>query len=391
LKINWFSNAPWARTGYGNQTGVFVPRLKALGHDVSVTAFHGLQGSVINWGDIPVYPNGFHPYGADVIGAHATNYGADIIITLMDIWVVEPENIPPAIGWYPWFPIDHEPIPPAVYAAAKRATRGITMSKFGQEQAALSGFETYYIPHGVDTKEFSPFDQQEARRRLGLPPDAFIVGMVAANKGNPPRKAFYEQIAAAAALKRAHGDVLLYLHTGDGKHGMDTVPLLEYCKIVGFEPGKDVLFCDQYQYLLGFPPLYMRDMYSAFDVLTNVSCGEGFGIPILEAQACGCPVIVGDWTSMGELCFSGWKLPKSDAEPVYTFQNSFQWQPHTVAVAERMAAAYEMRGNKDYRTRARNGALAYDANRIVEKYWKPTLERIAKEREDVKRTQSTNG
>jgi glycosyltransferase involved in cell wall biosynthesis len=201
--------------------------------------------------------------------------------------------------------------------------------------------------------------------------------MVAANKGLPPRKAFFEQIAAFAILAKQHKDVILYLHTDDGTHAAETAPLLDYCQTVGLTPGGTVFFCDQYANLLGFPSEYMRDVYNCADVLSSVSCGEGFGIPIVEAQACGCPVIVGDWTSMGELCFSGWKLDKSEAEPMYhPYFRAFQWQPHTAEIALRMMDAYEMRGNRDYRKRARSGAMAYDADRVTEKYWKPVLAEI---------------
>jgi len=120
----------------------------------------------------------------------------------------------------------------------------------------------------------------------------------------------------------------------------------------------------------------MAAMYNAFDVKTLVSMGEGFGIPILEAQACGCPVVVGDWTSMGELCFSGWKVSKADAEPFWTPLAAYQYYPRSGAILDAYEAAYQMKGNQEYRTRAREGALAYDADRVTEKYWKPVLDDI---------------
>ena len=30
MRIAWLSNAPWAPTGYGNQTKVFTPRINAI-------------------------------------------------------------------------------------------------------------------------------------------------------------------------------------------------------------------------------------------------------------------------------------------------------------------------------------------------------------------------
>lgn len=44
--------------------------------------------------------------------------------------------------------------------------------------------------------------------------------------------------------------------------------------------------------------------------MSEYQLGEGFGIPIIEAQAAGCPVIVTDCTAMTELCLSGWLIEK---------------------------------------------------------------------------------
>src|SRR4051812_31423230 len=113
MKISWLSNAPWAPTGYGNQTKVFVPRLQAAGHDLSITAFYGLEGGVLNWGGVQVFPKAYPPYGQDVAGAHATFAEADILISLMDAWVCDPRLLERA-RWCPWFPVDMDPLPPPI-------------------------------------------------------------------------------------------------------------------------------------------------------------------------------------------------------------------------------------------------------------------------------------
>ena len=43
-KLLWHSNAPWAPTGYGQQTGLFAPRL-AEKYDMAISSFYGLEGS----------------------------------------------------------------------------------------------------------------------------------------------------------------------------------------------------------------------------------------------------------------------------------------------------------------------------------------------------------
>jgi len=376
MRLNWFSNSPAATTGYGVQTKLFVPRLaKLLDKGISVTAFYGVQSGVLNINGIKVYPNFRHPYGQDVIGAHATWDQANAVVTLVDAWVIENQNID--VPWFPWFPIDHEPMPANVLAKVKQAAKPIVMSKFGKRMAEQVGLDVWYAPHGVDTSIFKPLDREEAREHLKWPQDKFIVGMVAANKDNPSRKAFHEQIAAFAALHANHPDTMLYLHTDDGSRGGNGVNIIKFINRMGLKLGEDVLICDQYMNGLGFPDAYMVDVYNGLDVLTNVAMGEGFGIPILEAQACGTPVIVGDWTSMSELCFAGWKVDKAEAMPVYhDFFDAFQWQATAGAISDRMEQAYAAKGDYSLRNQARRGALPYDADDVTRQYWKPIIKEM---------------
>ena len=376
-------------TGYGNQSKLFVPRIAKLGYPVSMTAFYGLQGGAIVHDGIYVMPGGRHPWGQDVMVANAVSQRADVLISLVDALVIQPERFQGSpVKWVPWFPIDCEPIKPLDLQAVKQAYKRIVFSKFALAELEKVGLDAYYVPHGVDTKVFKPVDRAKSREMLNWPADRFIVGMVAANKGFPPRKAFIEQIIAFAAFHKHHPDALLYLHTDDGSHGGDVTDLTgvldAYGLTYGYASGAPipdevaVVFCDQHVYAtVGFSDAYMNAAYNGMDVHMLVSAGEGFGIPIVEAQAAGCPVIVGDWTAMSELCFSGWKIPKSEATQTFTQWRTFQWYARPEAVYERLEAAYRMRGNQEYRDQARKGALAYDADKVTEKYWRPVLADIS--------------
>lgn len=373
IAINWFSNAPWANTGYGEQTRLFVPRLVKEGYDMTMTAFFGLEGAMLNWNGIPVYPKGFHAYGQDVMAAHSNHAGAAFTLSLLDSWVCDPKMMT-MTKWVPWFPIDHEPLPEAIREKVMMAFARIVMSRFGARMMDDAGIGDYhYIPHGVDTNIFKPMSRDEARKKAGLPADKFIVGMVAANKGSPSRKAFTQNIAAFARLHSKHPDTVLYLHSSKGLHG-EGVNLVEYVESLDLVVGKDVLFVDPYQNLIGFPDEWMNILYNCFDVHLLVSMGEGFGIPILQAQAAGCPVIVGDWTSMSELCFSGWMVDKSEAQPVWTPMSAYQFSPNTGAIVDCLEMAYKEADTK--RKAARIGAMEYDADKIVKQYWKPTISKI---------------
>jgi glycosyltransferase involved in cell wall biosynthesis len=374
IRLMWHSNAPWVNTGYGVQTRHFVPRIKAMGYETAVLAYFGLAGGMLNLNGIPIYPMLYQPFGNDVLTAHSGNFGANVLMTLTDTWILDPNAIAPGLRWIPWYPIDHIDLPGQVKRNLLTAYRRIAMSKFGQKLVQDAGMPSYYIPHGVDTNVFKPMDKVECRKQLGWPQDKYIMGMVAMNKGNPSRKSFVEILTAFANFRKVHTDAMFYAHTAVCENREnDGVNLIELCRQLGLQVGKDVLFPDQYMLTIGIPDVGMALMYNAIDVHVLVSTGEGFGIPILEAQACGTPVIVGDWTAMSELCFSGRLIDKSDADPVYTGLNAYQLKPRIRAIELAMHAEYK---NPSPHDKAVRHAAEYDVNVVAEKYWKPVLEEI---------------
>ena len=379
-------------TGYGQQTALLAPKLNEAGHPLAVISTYGHQGTPINWNGVQVYGSSYHPYALDVIYSHSRTFNADALITMLDLQVFDPSALM-GLKWLPWFPVDHVTIPPIIMHNVRQAFHPITMSKHASGEMDKAGLEYSYAPCAIDTSIFKPHDQAASRDELKFPKDKFIVGMVAMNKGNPSRKAFHQNIAAFAAIQKKYGDCVLYLHTMDGtRNPAETENLIEYCRALGLTYGYafkddcskvDVIFADQYGMAVGYTPEMMAKIYSALDVHCGVTRGEGFGIPIIEAQACGCPVIVGDWSSMPELVFSGWKVGKEDADPVFTPLNAFQFIPRIGGIAEKLNMAYTMRGNQDYRKRAADGAKAYDIDKVIQKYWLPTLEKIQAKMKDA--------
>lgn len=376
LKIHWHSNSPWTPTGYGNQSKLFLWRIQALGHKVSMTAFYGLQGSPLQINGIDIFPAGIDGYGNDVLAADAEHVGADIVITLIDAWVFNP-MVTGKVNWYPWLPIDHDPIPPAVVSALATAKRPIAYSRFGEQKLREAGFNPLYVPHGTDTqKAFYPVDRAEARKFLNVPEHKpFVVGMVAHNKGQPSRKAFDQHIRAFAEFKKSHPDAMLYIHTDWTGHMGEDISAI--CALNGLQP-TDVAQPPMYRYMRGLlGDEYMRNAYNAMDVYFNCVKGGGFEIGLIEAQACGTPVITTDATAMPELVRAGWKVPPADK---FFSQNSYQFVPSVPEMVRALESAYEKRGDTVFRQAARDAMVAdYDADVVTEKYWKPVLEQIEAE------------
>ncbi|MFA5150967.1 MAG: glycosyltransferase family 4 protein [Clostridia bacterium] len=380
MRIFWVSNAPFSKTGYGVQTNLFLSKLQEMGHDLACLCYYGLEGGAINFNKIVCYPKAAHPYGMDILAAHAMNFKSDIIVSLMDAWVFDPR----ATGGLPWiayYPVDHEPIPEKVRTNISQAFARIAMSKFGVEETHKAGLDCYYLPHAVNTNLYKPIDKLEAREKLKLPKDAFIIGTVAMNKGLPARKNFAPMLEAFANFKRRHTDAIYYLHTEALGIDNQSFNIPEYANQLGLRMGKDIFLPDQYQKFIGYDDNWMSLMYSSLDVHLLASMGEGFGIPTLEAQACGCPVIVGDWTASGELCFAGQKIDKKDALRNYTGLASYQYIPHTRQIERALELERDKPSNRE---RARRLAEEYSIENIAEKYLKPTFMAIEKDLGEIK-------
>lgn len=375
-RILWHSQAPWVAGGYGNQTALFAPRLRAAGHNVVVSAYFGLRGSALNWGDLPVWPAGVDDFSNDHLGGYARAHcgGGGLVLTLLDVFVLK-NMLLPQFNVTSWLPVDHDPVPPELVHERLETLKltPIAMSRFGQRKLQEAGWDPFYIPHGVDTSVFQPQNRQQARRAMGVNDSTFVIGMTAANVGtSPPRKAFPEALEAFKQFHDQHPDSVLYLHTellgGGERMGMD---LLRYMRAIGVDP-HSVLAVNQHQYTIGLSQTNMAGAYTAMDVLLNPSYGEGFGIPIVEAQACGTPVVVNDSTSMPEICGAGWVCESVPwwHEPMASYYRL----PLVGSIVECLEKAYYHA--PDQREQAREFAVTYDVDRVFEDYMRPTIKQL---------------
>lgn len=383
MKILWNSVAPWVGSGYGAQTAMFAPRIRDAGHDVALSAIHGLQDGSTVWDGIKVYPADYTQLNTAMLPHYAQLHSdepdaSDVqIIMLLDAWTL----VAPAWGrrllqkglrYACWVPVDHYPVPPAVLMGLESIdARPIAMSRFGEEALRDAGHDPLYVPHGVDTNvmRFREDGRAAARERMGIPEDAFLVGMVANNSGDsPPRKAFPQVFQAFSRLAAERDDAYLYLHS-EVTGIRQGINLLSLAEAVGI-PQDRIKVVDQVAYMMGdISPTMLSCIYSGLDVLANPSYGEGFGIPIVEAQACGTPVIVSDWTAMPELVGAGWVV---NGDAWYDCAHgAFYMCPSINEIYQAMEMAYEARGTM--RAQARSFALGYDADVVMRDYWTPVL------------------
>ena len=388
-RVLWASNAPFTPTGYGVQTAQVVERLQADGHEVAVACNFGLQGSETEWNGVKLYPTGVTPYSDDILMAHSQHWASgselpSVVVTLFDVWALKNPSIDRIPKIAAWVPIDHKPAPPEVAEWLRKPNvLPIAMSRFGEEMMRHDGIECVYAPHAFDGRVFKPtpdFLDAKGQRIRGRDimqvedDSAFVVMMNSANKGRtPPRKSWGENLLAFGMFAHDKPDAILYLHTDESSAlgGVDLRPLLRACGI----RDDQVRFVNQYLYRMNMPQQALAALYSDADVLLATSAGEGFGVPVIEAQACGTPVIVSNWTAQPELVADGWVI---DGQPLWdAFQNSWFFTPHVSQIVRALEQAYA-RERGATSMEAVEGMRAYEADRVFAEHWRPVMETIAR-------------
>lgn len=377
MKVAWFSNSPWAGTGYGVQTAEILPRLKADGHDVASVSNYGLAGAVLDWQGIPCLPMGYDAWSNDLGGAHVSNWVKDKGwgIVLYDVWTIKGElwnGVPLAA----WVPIDHDPAPAEVanFFKLKGERRvPIAMSKFGEDRLRKAGLtDVLYAPHSVNTDLFTP-DGDNFRKEMNIPADAHLTLINSANKGIPSRKSFPEMLAAWSIFASRHDDAFLFLHTEvvGLAQGLNLPRLLNAVKA----PMDRVKIVPQYQYRSGIPTADMPKIYRMADVLAAPSRGEGFCVPLIEAQSCSVSVLVSDWTAQPELVGAGWKV---GGQPDWNeYMQSWFMTPSIDQIIDALEDSYRVKGDTqvsaEFRQKARDMALKYDSRTVYEAHWRPIM------------------
>ena len=195
-------------------------------------------------------------------------------------------------AWYRWL----------VPRLARRVGGVIAVSEFTRGQLVrhfrIAPERITVVPNGIEG--FSPATPQqiaEVRRQLDLRHDYLLyVGSLKPNKNLARVLAAWDQAGLAArglelAVVGAQGSVF-------GKYRLETVPA--GVRLLGY--------VDDSQ---------LPALYSGAQTFVFPSLYEGFGIPVVEAMACGTPVICSTTTSLPEVCGdAAWLVDPTQTEAI---------------------------------------------------------------------------
>jgi glycosyltransferase involved in cell wall biosynthesis len=373
MKIMWNSNAPWSTSGYGVQTYDLLYRFIKDGWKTACICFYGLEGGIIDVNGLICYPKMGETWGTDACIYHANDFGADVCFTFQDIWVMDQNLLGRIKNWIPYVPIDHEPVPRPVLERLRIAHRVVTLSRFGQKVLQKEGIESKLILEGVDTNIFQPMDKKEMRKAFGIPEDIYLFGMVAANKDNPPRKSFQQCMDAFVEFNKKHPKSGMFFHTLTEQQG--GFPITQYAHHLGI--ADKIWFPPPYHVMFKSPHPLVAKVMNTFDCLLNPSTNEGFGLPIIEAQSCGVPVIVNNTTSMPELVIPGKTGFVADTcLKRWTPITGYIAYPDTNSILQKMEEVFNADAEKMKKDCRQHMLENYDIDNRVKNEWIPFLEEI---------------
>ncbi|HBZ56467.1 MAG TPA: glycosyltransferase family 1 protein [Syntrophobacteraceae bacterium] len=161
------------------------------------------------------------------------------------------------------------------------------------------------VPCGVDRDRFHPGDKGEARARLGLNGTARVILYV--GRFDPIKGV--DRLLEAAHRLRPHLNLRVVLVGGGGDRAPEDEALRSKCRKLSMED------CVSFAGRKNHDEL--ADYYRAADVLVLPSHYESFGLVVLEALACGLPVVamrVGVVEDVIRNGLNGWIVEDNSAE-----------------------------------------------------------------------------
>ena len=230
-----------------------------------------------------------------------------------------------------------------------KITNVVAMSKHGQSHYQPSRL----VYHGVDTDMFWPIEEKskrtsqgliirnkgDAKEAFGLPRDSFLVGRIDTNSG---RKDYPALVKALWPVMERHPDIITWFHCADRapQSGIRFQSMLLRNEKV--KPDR-FYFPDLHSTFEGWAIEDLNVLYSAFDVFVSTSRGEGFGLPLAEAAACGVPIIAQNVSAIPEVVGPGGIL--LEPERLFTVPSGEDnWLPDIDAFSDAIERVYNSSG-----------------------------------------------
>jgi len=337
LKVGYIGPSPLLSTGLGKTARYLLRGLKERGYEIGVAnpQFAGY----------PIEIEGMRHYPLvdfSLIGAFFDDFKPDLVFAWGPNWV-EPyrrvasicsaENL--NLLWM--VTLEFGTVSLDLLMSLVGANKVATTSLFAAKILSKHNIDAAHVPLGCDHSIYRPVNPKPKFEGYE---DFFAFGTV---QRNTLRKELSVVLKAYSMLPQIVKDEsIFYLHTLPFEENLGQVGWNIPELVMRFGIAGNVLMpslaSSKY---LGLPEDEMCKIYNALDVYLSISSGEGFCLPLLEAMACGTPVIVSKNTSQPEVVEDAGLYAECFDDPEYTAESFTIWHTKTKSVKKQMLRLYE--------------------------------------------------
>ena len=363
-RVMVMSEAHFLSSGFGTYSKELLTRLHKTGkYEIAEFASYGKPNAPkVPWLYYPNAPadsdqaalneynsNPTFQFGSWRFDIACLDFKPDIVLCYRDPWMdnwIEQSPLRPYFHWV-WMPtVDSAPQKQEWIETFSGCDAVLAYSEYGGEVLLNQGKERInYIgcaSPGINPDIYKPVPKHQHRIDLNIDPNCFIIGTVMRNQ---KRKLFFELMKSFKLfLNNTTNEIasksFLYLHTsypekmgwdisrGIMENGLAGKVLMTYiCKVCGrFFPNmfQDALckckHCGNLSAVcptvgLGLTVEDLAKIYNLFDLYAQYAICEGFGMPQVEAAACGVPVVATNYSAMRDVV----KFTNGYPVPVKTF------------------------------------------------------------------------
>jgi glycosyltransferase involved in cell wall biosynthesis len=347
-RILFCSEATFLNTGYATYTREILNYLHSTGkYELAEMASYGEQddprAKSIPWKFYGVIPNKDTPeeihkqyqsmptaqFGELAFEPTCLDFKPDIVCDIRDFWMMDFAERSPYRPFFKWCimpTVDARPQARQWISTYESADACLTYSEWaGEVLKDQSGDKIKYLGISPPSAHsaYKPIEnREELRKAYGINPNAKIIGTVMRNQRRKLYPDLFEAFKLLLDKVEDKSEYMLYCHTSYPDLGWDIPELLQQ-----YQLSSKVLFT----YICGqtnkpFPSLFrgaftqspftgkygatlsnvkngvdyeeLSNIINMFDLYVQYANCEGFGLPQVEAAACGVPVMATDYSAM---------------------------------------------------------------------------------------------
>jgi glycosyltransferase involved in cell wall biosynthesis len=263
------------------------------------------------------------------------DFKPDVVLSYRDPWMdmyISQSPLLPFFHWV-WMPtVDSDPQKQSWIEGFAKTDAILCYSEFGEKTLEKDAGHLLNVvgcaSPGIDPKIYKPYDKKQIRQELGLDPNVNIVGTVMRNQ---KRKLFPELIKSFSKFLKVappaiKDNTYLLLHTSYpekmgwnlGYHISEeevggkilSTYVCKHCKRWRVDFFRDSLnYCPHCKSIscvmpsvgMGLEVPDLVKIYNCMDLYVQYAICEGFGMPQVEATACGVPIASTNYSAMEDV------------------------------------------------------------------------------------------